>query len=80
VGRAEVPRGIVAVLAMSDHWHLVVHDYEGVLPAFMRYLHGLSARVINVIRGRWENLWSTEQVNINHAKSNQRARLSVTAG
>jgi putative transposase len=58
--------GIVGALAMSDHWHLVVHDFRGNLPRFMQYLHSLTARVINAIRGRWENVWDVEQVNINY--------------
>lgn len=57
---------VVAVLAMSDHWHLVVHDPRGLLPRFMQYLHGMTARVINSMYGRWENVWSVEQVNVNY--------------
>ncbi len=57
---------LVAAVAMSNHWHLVVYDPDGVLPDFLRYLHGLLGRVVNSVRGRWENLWSVEQVNINH--------------
>lgn len=58
--------GIVAGLAMSNHWHLVVHDVDGVLPDFMRDLHSLTARALNRKLDRVENLWDVEQVNINH--------------
>ena len=48
--------------AMSNHHHTVVFDRHGTLPAFTEHFHKLLAKCQNAIRGRWENLWATEQV------------------
>jgi len=53
--------GLIAWLVMSNHYHAVVHDPDGNLPAFTEHLHKLLAKSINTYRGRWENLWSTEE-------------------
>ena len=52
---------LIAWLVMSNHYHAVVHDPDGNLPAFTEHLHKLLAKSINTYRGRWENLWSTEE-------------------
>ena len=46
---------------MSNHYHAVVHDADGSLPAFLEHFHKLVAKALNVRWSRWENLWSTEQ-------------------
>jgi hypothetical protein len=51
---------IHAVMVMSNHYHLVVTDPEGVLPSFMERLNKLVAKCMNASLGRWENLWATE--------------------
>jgi hypothetical protein len=48
-------------MVMSNHHHTIVYDPGGRVPAFNRRLHSLSARAINALRGRWENLWADEQ-------------------
>jgi len=48
--------------AMSNHYHAVVYDRVGNLPAFTEYFHKLVAKSQNALRGRWENLWASEQV------------------
>ncbi|HWU87614.1 MAG TPA: hypothetical protein VN253_10090 [Kofleriaceae bacterium] len=48
--------------AMSNHHHTVVFDRHGTLPAFTEHFHKLLAKCQNALRGRWENLWSCEQV------------------
>jgi REP element-mobilizing transposase RayT len=58
-GRYEI--GLVGWLAMSNHYHAVVHDPNGRLPAFLEHLHKMLARALNVRWSRWENLWSTEE-------------------
>ncbi len=46
---------------MSNHYHSGICDVTGRVPAFLRDFHGLLARCINAARGRWENLWASEQ-------------------
>ena len=47
-------------MAMSNHYHAVVEDPEGRLPAFLEQFHKMCARALNAHRSRRENLWSTE--------------------
>ena len=47
-------------ICMSSHIHYVVRDNRGNLPAFLAFFHGMLARLVNSLRGRWENMWSTE--------------------
>ena len=50
-----------AVIFMSNHYHIIVTDPSGVLPAFVACLNKLIAKATNASLGRWENLWATEQ-------------------
>jgi putative transposase len=52
--------GIVihAYCALSNHFHCVVSDPTGTLPAFEQYLDSLVARAINALHGRWESFWA----------------------
>ena len=52
---------VLYAMAMSNHHHAIVHDPDGVLPAFTQELHSLTARALNAWRGRWENFWADEQ-------------------
>jgi REP element-mobilizing transposase RayT len=52
---------LIAWLAMSNHYHAVVHDPEGRLPAFLEHFHKLVAKTLNSYHERWENFWSTEE-------------------
>jgi hypothetical protein len=47
--------------AMSNHYHAVISDRGGRYPEFIEHFHKLLARSQNALRGRWENLWSSEQ-------------------
>ena len=47
--------------AMSNHYHVVIYDRAGRYPEFIEHFHKLLARSQNALRGRWENLWSSEQ-------------------
>jgi REP element-mobilizing transposase RayT len=58
--------GIIAVTAMSNHYHAVVHDPDAVLPRFLELFHVLMARALNSHRNRWENFWAAEQANFNY--------------
>lgn len=52
---------IHAVVFRSNHYHIVVTDPHGVLPAFVECLNKLVAKSVNASLGRWENLWASEQ-------------------
>lgn len=55
---------IYAAVVMSNHYHLVVRDTLGVLPAFTQQLNSMTGHVFNVVRARRENFWSSR-----HSKS-----------
>ena len=48
--------------AMSNHHHTICFDRHGRLPQFMEHFHKMLARCLNARWGRWENLWSAEEV------------------
>ena len=58
--------GIVihAVLAMSNHYHAVMHDPDGTYPGFIEHFHRMLAKVLNAHFGRWEALWASEQTSV----------------
>lgn len=62
---------VVAWLAMSNHYHAVVHDPEGRLPAFLEQFHKMLAKALNARWGRWENLWSTEETCVTYLPTPQ---------
>jgi putative transposase len=55
---------VVFFLAMSNHYHAGVIDAGGCLPKFLGHFHRLFAKHQNVLRGRWENFWATEQTSV----------------
>jgi len=55
---------IHAVCVLSDHWHAVVTDPHGRIPAFLEWVHKFVAKCTNAALGRWENLWSSEPPSI----------------
>jgi len=50
-------------VCMSNHYHLVITDPNGVLPDFLRDFNSLLARAVNRARGRWESFWSRDSYN-----------------
>jgi hypothetical protein len=52
---------VVLPCAMSNHYHAVIFDRWGRYPEFLEHFHKLFARCQNALRGRWENLWASEQ-------------------
>jgi hypothetical protein len=55
---------VVFFLAMSNHYHAGVIDQAGRLPEFLACFHRLFAKHQNVLRGRWENFWASEQTSV----------------
>lgn len=52
---------IIGTVAMSNHHHTEGRDPGAEYPAFLEYSHKLFAKCQNVLLGRWENFWSSEQ-------------------
>ncbi|MBC7978341.1 MAG: hypothetical protein H7138_25430 [Myxococcales bacterium] len=55
---------VVLPCAMSNHYHAVIFDQFGRYPEFVEHFHKMFARSQNVLRGRWESFWSSEQVSV----------------
>jgi len=55
--------GIDIILSqmMSNHHHTAAYDRHGNHVEFREHFHKLVAKSQNALRGRWENLWSTEE-------------------
>jgi putative transposase len=51
-------------IAMGNHEHLLVHDHQGNVPAFLEHFHKMVAKVLNAYHDRSENFWSSEQPSI----------------
>jgi putative transposase len=51
---------VILPVVMSNHHHTVVYDRDGSIAEFTGQLHKLVAKAQNVLRGRGENLWSSE--------------------
>lgn len=49
----------VALVVMSDHYHLVVNDVYGRHPKLTEWLHAQLAKVVNGIRGRTDVFWES---------------------
>jgi putative transposase len=47
-----------AYCVLSNHYHLLVTDRDGRLPAFQQFLDALVARAVNSVLGRWESFWA----------------------
>ncbi|MGE0869190.1 MAG: transposase [Kofleriaceae bacterium] len=55
---------IVISQMMSNHYHQGTYNRSGDLVAFYQRFHAHLAKCINVLRGRWENVWATEQTSV----------------
>jgi REP element-mobilizing transposase RayT len=53
---------VLMTCAMSNHHHTVIYDRWGRHPEFTEHFHKMLAKSQNALRGRWENLWSSEPV------------------
>jgi REP element-mobilizing transposase RayT len=63
VGEAAQRFGMKVVLPqmMSNHHHTTLYDAKGTEVEFREHFHKMFARSQNALRGRWENLWSSEE-------------------
>ncbi len=52
---------LLAAQQMSNHHHTVMFDRYGRVVEFMAHFHKMLAKCQNALRGRWENMWSSEQ-------------------
>ncbi len=50
---------IHAVIAISNHYHIVCSDPSGKVARFQQWLNGMLARALNAHRGKWENFWAS---------------------
>jgi len=57
---------IILPSVLSNHHHLIVYDRHGHIVEFVEHFHRFVAKSVNVLRGRWENLWSVEPVSRVH--------------
>jgi putative transposase len=55
---------ILFVVAMSNHYHVGIHDPDGNFPVFAEHFHALLARCQNAHLGRFENFWSSEPTSV----------------
>jgi len=51
---------IHAYCVMSNHYHMVITDPEGRMPAFMSWLNEFIAKTLNCVWQRSENLWASK--------------------
>src|SRR6476620_2925286 len=55
---------VMDFVQMTNHLHERIFDRNGTAPAFYEHFHKLLAKCVNALRGRWENFFSSEQVNV----------------
>lgn len=55
---------VIDFVHMTNHLHEGIFDRHGNAPAFYEHFHKLLAKCMNALRGRWENFFSSEQVNV----------------
>jgi REP element-mobilizing transposase RayT len=55
---------IIAAIANTNHYHAVVIDNDARIPEFLEIFHKLMAKHQNVLRGRSENMWASEQTSL----------------
>jgi hypothetical protein len=55
---------IHAVVALSNHWHLIVTDPSGNVCRFFEIAHAVIARAMNCCRGRWGPFWEPGRLSL----------------
>src|SRR6188768_470727 len=62
--------GLIAWCLMSNHYHAVVHDPKGQLPAFLEHFHKMVAKVMNARWERSEHFWSSDETCVTRLVTN----------
>lgn len=57
---------VIAASVQSNHHHTDVFDRHGRIVEFMEHFHKMTAKCMNVLRGREENFWSSEDASLVH--------------
>ena len=52
---------LIAWCAMSNHYHAVIYDPDGQVPAFIERFHKMLAKALSVHYRRFEGIWSRDQ-------------------
>lgn len=55
---------VLCLEVLSNHYHVDVYDPQGNYPEFLERFHRHFAKCQNVLRGRWENFWASEQTSV----------------
>jgi len=61
VGAQQFGLQVHALVVMSTHYHAIVTDPRGRIPAFEQWLHSLLARAVNQLRERTDTFWGGRQ-------------------
>jgi len=66
LGEAAQRFGVQVILPqmMSNHHHTGAYDEQGTQVEFREHFHKMMAKVLNALRGRWENVWSTVEPSV----------------
>ena len=52
---------LISWCAMSNHYHAVIYDRDGRVPAFIERFHKMVGKVLSAHYGRFEGIWSRDQ-------------------
>ncbi len=55
---------IILPSVLSNHHHTVIYDHFGRVIEFVEHFHKMVAKCMNVLRGRTENMWSSDPPSI----------------
>lgn len=55
---------VVVSQMMSNHHHTVIYDRDGKVNEFITHFHRMVAQCQNTLRGRSENMWSTDEPSV----------------
>ena len=53
-----------SIVALSNHWHVCLTDFDGRICEFTRDCHAFIARAVNAEFGDFESIWASEQTSL----------------